>query len=297
MWGRSVEKYGLRYMGMLSDGDSTAYKLVVELNPYPKDGVVKKLDCLNHAHKRIGTALRKQAKEGKLGGAGVGRLTAKKCDSLQNLFRGAIMSTLPDLDTMYKAIWATLWHPMSSDEEPRHHLRPKSPDSWCFYQKALARGEEPCSHNNPPCSTYLSPKVALALLPTYKRMSERSLLERLAHGGTQNTNECLNGMIWSRCPKTSFMGLKRVQGSVARTMAVFNEGANEMLTVMHRLNLGVSEATCILLSQRDQRRISVADAASEETACHRRKENNKHKKAIQREEDAANPQAYSLGAH
>ncbi|XP_070174553.1 uncharacterized protein [Littorina saxatilis] len=42
--------------------------------PYP--GVqVKKCDCVNHAHKRMGTALRKLAKDEELGGKGVGRLT------------------------------------------------------------------------------------------------------------------------------------------------------------------------------------------------------------------------------
>ena len=33
--------------------------------------------------------------------------------------------------------------------------------------------------------------------------------------GTQNTNECLNSTIWACCLKTSFLGLKRVEGSVA----------------------------------------------------------------------------------
>ena len=126
---------------MLSDGDSSAYRAVCESNPYPDyPHQIKKLDCMNHAHKRMGTALRKLAKEQRLGGRGVGRLTENKCDSLQNFYRGAILDNLPNVDKIKSAVWAGLWHSMSTDEEPHHRQCPEGPDSRCFYQKALARG-------------------------------------------------------------------------------------------------------------------------------------------------------------
>ncbi|KAK0065702.1 hypothetical protein Bpfe_005135 [Biomphalaria pfeifferi] len=99
LWNRSVAKYNLRYVEMLSDGDSSAFKAVLESKPYA-DKAVTKLDCINHAHKRMGTALRKLAKESHLGGRGVGRLTEKKCDSLQNFYRGAIIDNIPDVSKM-----------------------------------------------------------------------------------------------------------------------------------------------------------------------------------------------------
>jgi len=37
---------------MLSDGDRAAFRQVVSLNPYPGHEVVK-LECINHAHKRM----------------------------------------------------------------------------------------------------------------------------------------------------------------------------------------------------------------------------------------------------
>lgn len=53
---------------MLSDGDSSAYHPVCESNPYPDyPHQIEKLDSINHAHKRMGTALQKLAKEQKLG--------------------------------------------------------------------------------------------------------------------------------------------------------------------------------------------------------------------------------------
>lgn len=46
-------------MEMLSDGDSTAHKAVIVLAPYGQDVEVEKLECVNHARKRMGTVLRK----------------------------------------------------------------------------------------------------------------------------------------------------------------------------------------------------------------------------------------------
>ncbi|KAK0049761.1 hypothetical protein Bpfe_020782 [Biomphalaria pfeifferi] len=103
LWNRSVAKYNFRYVEMLSDGDSSAFKAVLESKPYA-DKAVTKLDCINHAHKRMGTALRKLAKESHLGGRGVGRLTEKKCDSLQNFYRGAIIDNIPNVSKMRNAV-------------------------------------------------------------------------------------------------------------------------------------------------------------------------------------------------
>jgi hypothetical protein len=85
MWQRSEECFGLRYTEMLSDGDSSAFNAVCNERPYgPTE--IRKLECVNHAHKRMGTALRKILKDQKLGGHGVGRLTEAKCESLQNFY-------------------------------------------------------------------------------------------------------------------------------------------------------------------------------------------------------------------
>ena len=128
MWGRSVEKFGFRYVDMLSDGDSTAYMAVCDLNPYNPQQV-NKLECVNHAHKQMGTALRKLAKENRLGGRGIGCLTEWKCDSLQNFYRGAILDNIPDVEKMRNAVWASLYHSMSTDEEPHHRQCPQGTES------------------------------------------------------------------------------------------------------------------------------------------------------------------------
>ena len=67
MWARSISRHQLRYTQMLSDGDSAAFGEVVSLNPYPEH------QCINHAHKQMGKALRKFYAEHKLGGRGLGK--------------------------------------------------------------------------------------------------------------------------------------------------------------------------------------------------------------------------------
>ncbi|KAK0050737.1 hypothetical protein Bpfe_019861 [Biomphalaria pfeifferi] len=79
-------------------------------------------------------------------------------------------------------------------------------------------------------SAYLYLEVAHKLIPIYRRMSDESLLQGMAHSGTQNNESLsLNDMIWARCPKTSFMRLGRVKGSVARAVSIFHAGANELI--------------------------------------------------------------------
>ena len=89
IWSCSVEKNNMRYVRMLGDGDYKAYKAVLELNPYNVD--IEREECTNHAHKRMGTALRNISKLSKLGGRGSGTLTMNKCQTLHNYYRGAII--------------------------------------------------------------------------------------------------------------------------------------------------------------------------------------------------------------
>lgn len=296
MWQRSVEKFRFRYVEMLSDGDSTAYKAVCDMAPYGAQ-TVNKLECINHAHKRMGTALRKLAKEERLGGRGVGRLTENKCDSLQNFYRGAILDNLPNIDKMRAAVWASLYHSMSTDAHPHHQRCPEGVDSKCFYKKALARGEQPGSHQDHPSHTYLSREVAEKMVTIYKRMSDETLLRRMIHGGTQNTNECLNSTIWARCPKTSFLGLKRVQGSVARAVCIFNEGAHELVGLMNKMYMDISYDTLKLLAEKDGRRMKKGDAAAKMEARRKRKMHTLQRRQHARAEDARDGDVYGAGAH
>ena len=99
----------------------------------------------------MGTALRnlktqyrgQKLADGKtVGGAGL--LTDKVINSLQKYYGDVICRITGDLSAMMKAVQATLLHNNSTNTNPRHHLCPKGPDSWCKWQVAKATGKEYC---------------------------------------------------------------------------------------------------------------------------------------------------------
>lgn len=58
MWSCSEKLNDMRYITFISDGDSSTYTAVKELNPY--SGVeIEKQECINHVVKRLNTRLRK----------------------------------------------------------------------------------------------------------------------------------------------------------------------------------------------------------------------------------------------
>ena len=64
MFTRSIAKNNLIYDKYLGDGDSSSFKDVVDSNPYSEHGIIPKKDeCVGHVQKRVGTRLRKIAKD------------------------------------------------------------------------------------------------------------------------------------------------------------------------------------------------------------------------------------------
>ena len=63
--------------------------------------------------------------------------------------------------------------------------------------------------------------------PIFTRLSKDDLLNRCLKGITQNQNEAANGILWSKCPKTKFCGVRRVCVPIAacETITLFNTGA------------------------------------------------------------------------
>ena len=61
-------------------------------------------------------------------------------------------------------------------------------------------------------------------MPVYERLASISLLSRCERKGTQNSNECLHSVIWSRCPKENFYSKDRIVFTVLRGVSEFNFG-------------------------------------------------------------------------
>ena len=55
MWQRSIEKYKLRYMEAVSDGDSKTFAELTKWKPYSEGNPVVKHECVGHVQKSMTT--------------------------------------------------------------------------------------------------------------------------------------------------------------------------------------------------------------------------------------------------
>ncbi|GFV23055.1 uncharacterized protein TNCV_5101521 [Trichonephila clavipes] len=172
-----------------------------------------------------------------LGGRKQGSLTDKNITKLQNYYRKAIKDNVPDTDKMKTAIYASLMHCSSTDKKPMHGKCPEGESSWCFYKRAIAKGETPGSHSS--MKTYLSPQV----------------LERCVAGKTQNSNESLHSCIWRKCPKEVFVSKRRLEIAVTDAIEKHNLGYVKSLEAKEDSCLNDSFSLTIAERQ-DKRRIS-----------------------------------------
>ena len=267
MWSRSIAKHGLRYISMVSDGDSKTISEIHKADPY--DGIMtERHECVNHVGKRMAKQLRNRVKECSkqkpkvtLGGKGYGKLRPDVITKLQKYFTNAIRnnSTVPD---MQNAILATLDHCSSTDDEPRHGRCPQGEDSWCFFQRAISNGvPTEHFHHADEISTPLCQLVVDKIQGIYTTMSDEKLLRKCLLQTTQNANEAIHSVIWARCPKHLFATKKRVEIATAVGIGEFNFGSQSTKDYMCALHLPVGEQTVKFGQKRDSTRVYKADLA------------------------------------
>ena len=175
LWKRSIEHLNLRYVNVVSDGDSKAISSVQKAKPYGDDCPVVKYECVGHVQKRVGAAMiklkrnpptemvevvvekavkaRKATKNRsaiaakpavtktvarKVRIGGIGGITERKYKKLQQYYGNAIHKHAGDLEGMIDGCWAVYYHTISTDANPQHNKCPKGADSWCKYQQSLA---------------------------------------------------------------------------------------------------------------------------------------------------------------
>ncbi|GFY17687.1 uncharacterized protein TNCV_1074221 [Trichonephila clavipes] len=66
MWRRSISDGQMRFVSMLSDGDSKTFQFLSDNKIYGSDIKIEKEECLNYIAKRLGTSLRNKVKEWKV---------------------------------------------------------------------------------------------------------------------------------------------------------------------------------------------------------------------------------------
>ena len=165
----------------------------------------------------------------------------------------AIRRNKGDVQAMMKAVQATLLHSNSTNEQPRHHLCPVGPDSWCKWQVAQATGTM-CDHKEP-----LPDAIVQLLRPIYPRLGSRSLLEKCVHGYTQNANESLHALVWKFCPKELFLGRTGVKTAWALAVCCFNDGSSSLAATSDRLLLSPSLLSKSFLKKKDLKRVKKSE--------------------------------------
>jgi hypothetical protein len=237
---RSIEKYGLRYIDFLRDGDSKAFNEITEKDVY--EGVkVTKLECVRHVKKHMSSQLRSLKKrcgkthldDGKPI-VGRGRLTDNVIDSLQVYYGKAIRNSNHSVKAMQDAIWATWHHMQSTDDTSQHNhtLCPTGKDSWCCFQRALAKGTTTYSRKNS-----LPQAVASSIHPVFEALTAEELLSSCLHGGTQNQNEAFNALIWQHATKETHSSLPTCEFATYLAVGHFDDVSTTLLSVLE--NLGI----------------------------------------------------------
>ncbi|GFV71027.1 uncharacterized protein TNCV_1447271 [Trichonephila clavipes] len=159
---------------------------------------------------------------------------------------------------MKSAILASLFHCSSTDKIPKHSKCPTGSTSWCFYQRALAKNENPISHSL--MKTKLSEQVLEKILPVYQRLVNDELLERCSAGKTQNANESIHSVIWKNCPKETFVSKKRLEMGVISVIGGYNFGCFNSLAIEHN---ELSSVSVDISHKRDKRRLAQSEKKKE----------------------------------
>ena len=122
-----------------------------------------------------------------IGGANL--LTEKK---IQGHYGGAIRNNAGDLEGMKKAVWG-IWHHRSGFHDQC--------GDWCPAKKGdVAKADK----------NVLPSFVTQAIKGVFEELSSPTILRKCLHGGTQNANEAFHHLIWQRCPKSVFVGRRRL---------------------------------------------------------------------------------------
>ena len=280
VFGRSVKERGLRYTKYIGDGDSKTYETIKNEKPYGDDTIIEKIECVGHVQKRLGTALRKlkticgkqKLCDGKSIG-GRGRLTKKEIDKLQVYYGLAIRRNVGNVDKMKEAIDAILRHRISTDQLHNHTNCPKGSDSWCAFQRCQGKDYH---HKNP-----LAKAVAVKIKPIFDRLSVRSLLLRCVHGFTQNAAESYNNVLWSLCPKGTFVGAVPINVCASLSVIIYNDGYGKLKLILDELGIDFGKYIRDALQKKDDIRLYQ----SKRKACEEEKKIRKAQRKRRLEEE------------
>ena len=143
---------------------------------------------------------------------------------------------------------------------------PEGPDSWCGYMADKTNKTSNYKHG-----AGLPVEIAVQLKQTFNRLSDDVLLSRCLDGKTQNQNESLNGMIWERLPKQTFIGSDLLQLGVHDAVAHFNIGFEAFIQVLKNSGINPGKYCQAECSRNDNLGVKKADYKEQDKVRLRRK--------------------------
>jgi len=266
-------KYGVKVTKYLGDGDSRAYtavkKSISEL-PEEEKWEITKLECVNHVAKRIYYQLGVRKGElkdvnvdptsKKTGIGGRNLLTNVAVKKIQSYYSWIIYSSEGDVKKMKKRIMAMCDHIGSTNQEPKHD---ECDPYYCKYMLAGAEtkgGQDSYDHDK---HFHIAPWVMEQVRPVFEKMSDDDLLEKTAHGKTQNANECANSTVWNLLSKNNFANRYLVELVVSMATCLYNEGRIAVLDVLSSLGVPISENMIKRCIAMDRLRVKKKQRAQE----------------------------------
>ena len=256
--------------------------------------------------KRLGTRLRNKVTEykgTKSPISGKGKLTEKIINSMQNFYGLAIRQNCESLYLMkkllvqYYGIVPNLIKMMKKVKtrgksiaiDFAHKVVPAGANS----KKLEQSGSDKSGYNN---SINIPKFIHDLIKPIFVKLSSDELLSECQHGQTQNGNEALNNMIWTKCPKAIFVERPLLEMSVNSAILEYNEGSTGVFKEFDIFN--ISPGICSVRLSRKRGRISVVGMVrkSSEEGKKRRKHIRKVKKCIvDNEKDNEKSKSYVAG--
>ena len=257
----------------------SSFKEVANSEPYKAFGIKPtKLECIGHVQKRLGNrlrSLRNSYKNTATPLSGRGKLTDKVINSFQNYFGLAIRQNQGQLYAMKKAVGAVLWHCTDFDDNSyRHRFCPTGETTWCKWQREKEHGVQQQS------KTSIPKWIHDLLKPIFEELSSDELLSRCLHGQTQNANECLNGIIWSKCPKNIFIQRDILEIGVNSAIIEFNDGPTGIYNVLKHFKIRPGTLTKDSSIKKLMKRIKKTDKLALKAVKNRRKKLRSMKKGF-----------------
>ena len=206
----------------------SSFKDVLDSQPYKNFGIDPvKLEFVGNTQKGLGTRLRNLVKSKKCTATanridGKNKSTETIVNNMQNYYCLAIFNNNNDLYGLKKAFGAILFHCTNKNNESNcHQFCPWTKDTWCEWQYDQLN----------PTNTYKSyisiPKWIHGIINLiFINLSPEIFLRKCFHGETQNTNECLNSILWTRCPKNIFVSKLVFEVAIHSAVLNFNDGTD-----------------------------------------------------------------------